>query len=480
MTIYPVILCGGSGSRLWPMSRTVYPKQFMALGDGGTLFQETLHRLSDPSLFAASVVICNEEHRFIVGEQLRQAAIAVETILLEPVGRNTAPAAAAAAIHLSERHGISGKQGDPLMLLAAADHFVGRPERLLEAIRIAQPAAEQGALVTFGIRPTRPDTAYGYIRIGEKLPATPGVHRVERFVEKPSAEVAVEYLESGAYLWNSGIFLMRAGTFLAELEKFEPAIAAGAREAVRNRRADLDFWRLADPPFSSIPNKSIDYAVMEHTDRAAVVPTEGDLGWSDVGSWASLWDVAAHDASGNAISGDVTAIDVSGSYIRGERRLIAAFGIRDLVIVDTEDALLVMPRDRTQELRVIVQSLQDSKRSEAVVHRRVYRPWGSYEQVDAGDRFQVKRLIVRPGGQLSLQRHAKRAEHWVVVRGRARVTRGDEVFDLDANQSTYIPVGTVHRLENRGEEPLHLIEVQSGGYLGEDDIERLDDSYGRR
>jgi mannose-1-phosphate guanylyltransferase / mannose-6-phosphate isomerase len=252
------------------------------------------------------------------------------------------------------------------------------------------------------------------------------------------------------------------------------------KKAVAGRHADLDFWRLADPPFSLVAGKSIDYAVMEHTDRAAVVPTEADLGWSDVGSWASLWDVAAHDAAGNAISGDVTAIDVSGSYIRGERRLIAALGVRDLVIVDTEDALLVMPRDRTQELRSIVQALQSAERPEATVHRRVYRPWGSYEQVDAGDRFQVKRLIVRPGGQLSLQRHAQRAEHWVVVRGRARVTRGEEVFDLDANQSTYIPVGTVHRLENRGEEPLHLIEVQSGDYLGEDDIERLDDSYGRR
>ncbi|MEX2202443.1 MAG: mannose-1-phosphate guanylyltransferase/mannose-6-phosphate isomerase [Dongiaceae bacterium] len=474
MTIYPVIMCGGSGSRLWPMSRTVYPKQFMALGDGGTLFQETLRRFADRSLFAAPVVICNEEHRFIVGEQLREAGIAAEAILLEPVGRNTAPAAAAAAIHLAEN------RDNPLMLLAAADHFVARPERLIEAVRKATSAAEQGALVTFGIRPTRPDTAYGYIRLGAAIPETPGVHRVERFVEKPSAETAGQYLQSGEYLWNSGIFLMRAGAYLEELAKFEPAILEGTRKAVADRHADLDFWRLADPPFSSIPAKSIDYAVMEHTDRAAVVPTEADLGWSDVGSWASLWDVATHDASGNAISGDVTAIDVSGSYIRGERRLIAALGVRDLVIVDTEDALLVMPRDRTQELHAIVQRLQESNRSEAVVHRRVYRPWGSYEQVDAGDRFQVKRLIVRPGGQLSLQRHAQRAEHWVVVRGRARVTRGEDVFDLDANQSTYIPVGTVHRLENRGDEPLHLIEVQSGSYLGEDDIERLDDSYGRR
>ncbi len=474
MAIHPVIMCGGSGTRLWPVSRTVYPKQFMALGNGGTLFQETLRRLGTTHGFAAPVVICNDEHRFIVGEQLREAGIAAAAILLEPVGRNTAAAAAVGALQLLEL------DRDAVMLLAAADAFMAQPEQLRSAIAAARPAAEQGSFVTFGIKPSGPETAYGYIKVGAAMPGLPGVHRLARFVEKPSVEKATEYLAAGDHLWNSGLFLMCAADYLAELERLEPAIAKGCREAFAQRRTDLDFCRLADPPFGQVPNKSIDYAVMEHTDRAAVVPTPADIGWSDVGSWNSLWEVATRDANGNAIQGDVVAIDAKGSYIRSERRLIAVLGVRDLVIVDTEDALLVMPRDRTQELRDIVAELQKRKRPEATIHRRVYRPWGSYEQVDAGERFQVKRLIVRPGGQLSLQRHRQRAEHWVVVRGRATVTRGDDVFELAENESTYIPLGTVHRLENRHAEPLHLIEVQSGEYLGEDDIERLDDRYGRR
>jgi mannose-1-phosphate guanylyltransferase/mannose-6-phosphate isomerase len=474
MTIYPVIMCGGSGTRLWPVSRTVYPKQFMALGAGGTLFQETIRRFPASESFAAPIVICNDEHRFIVGEQLRQIDATASAILLEPVGRNTAAAAAIGALQLVET--------DPkaVMLLAAADHFIALPDRLREAVRTAVPAAEAGSFVTFGIRPNRPETAYGYIQVGAAMPDLPGVNRVAHFVEKPTAERAAEYIAAGDHVWNSGLFLMRAADYLAELERLEPEIAAGCRTAFAGRKVDLDFQRLAEEPFTSVPNKSIDYAVMEHTDRATIVLTAPDLGWSDVGSWASLWDVAQRDDAGNAIRGDVIAIDVADSYIRGERRLIAALGIRDLVIVDTEDALLVMPRDRTQELRTIVAELQKNERPEATVHRHVYRPWGSYEQVDAGDRFQVKRLIVRPGGQLSMQRHRHRAEHWVVVRGIATVTRGEEQFELTENQSTYIPLGTVHRLENRGHEPLHLIEVQSGDYLGEDDIERLDDKYGRR
>jgi mannose-1-phosphate guanylyltransferase/mannose-6-phosphate isomerase len=474
MAIHPVIMCGGSGTRLWPVSRTVYPKQFMKLGDGGTLFQETLRRLGTDHGFAAPVVICNDEHRFIVGEQMREAGISPAAILLEPVGRNTAAAAAVGALQLLEL------DRDAIMLLVAADHFMAKPERLRAAIAAARPAAEHGAFVTFGIQPSGPETAYGYIKVGAAMPGAPHVQRVARFVEKPSLEKATEYLATGDHLWNSGLFLMRATDYLAELERLEPAIATGCREAFAQRKTDLDFRRLADPPFGQVPNKSIDYAVMEHTERAAVVPTPADLGWSDVGSWNSLWDVATRDANGNAIQGDVVAIDARNSYIRGDRRLIAVLGIRDLVIVDTEDALLVMPRERTQELRDIVSELQKRKRPEATVHRRVYRPWGSYEQVDAGERFQVKRLIVRPGGQLSLQRHSKRAEHWVVVRGRATVTRGEDVFELGENESTFIPLGTVHRLENRHAEPLHLIEVQSGAYLGEDDIERLDDRYGRR
>jgi len=474
MTIHPVIMCGGSGTRLWPVSRTVYPKQFMALGGGATLFQETVQRLPESAGYAAPVIICNDEHRFIVGEQLRAIAVEPAAILLEPVGRNTAAAAAVGALQLVK------VDPDAIMLLASADHFMARPARLREAIGVAEPAARAGHFVTFGIEPSRPETAYGYIRIGEPMPSTPGVYEVARFVEKPDAGKAAEFVAAGGHLWNSGLFLMRAADYLSELEKLEPAIAAGCRDAFKSSLSDLDFWRLAEPAFSAIPDKSIDYAVMERTTRAAVVPTPADLGWSDVGSWASLWEVAPRDATGNVIEGDAIAIDVTGSYIRGDRRLIAALGVRDIVIVDTEDALLVMPRDRTQELRTIVAELQRRNRPEAVVHRRVYRPWGSYEQVDAGDRFQVKRLIVRPGGQLSLQRHRQRAEHWVVVRGRATVTRDDEEFELAANQSTYIPVGTIHRLENRGEEPLHLIEVQSGDYLGEDDIERLDDRYGRQ
>lgn len=473
MAVTPVIMCGGSGTRLWPVSRTVYPKQFMTLGKGGTLFQETLQRLAPAHGFAPPVVICNNEHRFIVGQQLRDIGLEAAAILLEPVGRNTAAAAALGALQLAET------DPDAIMLLAAADHFMARPERLREAVAAALPAAQSGWFVTFGIRPSGPETAYGYIRIGDTLDGMAGVHKVGRFVEKPSAEKAAEYLASGDHLWNSGLFLMRVSDYLAELERLEPAIASGSRDAFARRTADLDFSRIPDSPFGAVPNKSIDYAVMEHTDRAAVVPTGADLGWSDVGSWASLWEVSERDATGNAFQGDVISVDVTGSYIRGDRRLIAALGVRDLVIVDTEDALLVMPRARTQELRDIVAELQKRSRVEATIHRRVYRPWGSYEQVDAGDGFQVKRLIVRPGGQLSLQRHGKRAEHWVVVRGRATVTRGDDVFELARNESTYIPLGTVHRLENRAEEPLHLIEVQSGDYLGEDDIERLDDQYGR-
>jgi mannose-1-phosphate guanylyltransferase / mannose-6-phosphate isomerase len=470
-TCYPVILCGGSGTGLWPVSRAAYPKQLLPLTSQLTLLQETLQRVADPERFAAPLVVCNDDHRFLVAEQLRQHGVAPAAILLEPTGRDTAPAAAAAALLLT------AADPEAVMLLLPSDHYVTAHDGFWAAVDRATPAAARGALVTFGITPDRPETGYGYIRQGTALAGCPGCFAVERFIEKPDRATAEAYLAADGYAWNSGMFLFRAARYLAELARLEPAMLEATRAAVAGATRDLDFLRLDKTAFAGAPARSIDYAVMEKTASAAVVPLA--CGWSDVGSWAALWESAAKDSAGNALLGDVLAADVRNSYIRAESRLVAAVGLADVILVETADAVLAVGRERAQELRPIIEQLQALGRDEHRQHRRVYRPWGSYETVDRGERHQVKRIIVAPGGRLSLQKHAHRAEHWVVVRGTARVTRGDEVFELAENQSTYIPVGTVHRLENRGAEPLHLIEVQSGAYLGEDDIVRLEDTYGR-
>lgn len=471
MKIHPVILSGGSGTRLWPLSRAAYPKQLMPLVSTGSLLQETVQRVGDRDRFAAPLLICNDEHRFMVAEQLHQDGIVPDRIVLEPIARNTAPAAAAAAVLLA------ADDPDALMLLLPSDHHIGDPARFLAAVDTAAAAARQGALVTFGMAAERPETGYGYIRRGGALAGVTDCFQVDRFVEKPDLATARSYVADGHFAWNSGMFLFKAAQLIAELERHAPAVIAAARAAVAKAVSDLDFVRLDADAFATAPSISIDYAVMEKTDHAAVVPAE--MGWTDVGSWGALWDIAARDGDGNTLIGDVIATDSRNSYVRGDGRLIAVVGVEDLIIVDTADALLVAPRAKAQDVKAVVERLKADGRSEQLHHRRVYRPWGSYESVDTGERFQVKRLTVKPGGRLSLQKHAKRAEHWVVVSGTATVTRGNEEFDLTENQSTYIPVGTVHRLENRTSEPVHLIEVQSGSYLGEDDIVRLDDQYGR-
>ena len=471
MVVHPVILSGGAGTRLWPISRAAFPKQLMPLLTERSLLQETLLRLKPDGQFAEPIVACNEEHRFLVGEQLREIGVHPAAILVEPTGRNTAPALAAAAILVAEK--------DPaaVILMAPSDHHVGKPEALRRAVADALPAAEAGYLVTFGIPPARPETGYGYIEAGEPLNEAPACRRVRRFLEKPDAETAARFAASGRHLWNSGLLLFGARHFLDELKRFEPELLAAVERALAAAKKDLDFLRLDPDAFGAAKSISVDYAVLERTPKTAVVPVE--MGWTDVGSWSSLWEIAPKDADGNVIIGDALAIDVKNSYIRGDSRLIAVLGLENVMVVDTADAVLVVARDRAQDLRKVVDRIERDGRTEHLRHRRVLRPWGSYEQVDAGSRFQVKRIVVKPGGRLSLQRHAQRAEHWVVVRGTARVTRDRDMFDLVANQSTYIPLGTAHRLENPGTEPLHLIEVQSGDYLGEDDIVRIDDIYGR-
>jgi len=468
MIIRPVILSGGSGTRLWPLSRAAYPKQLMPLLSDRSLLLETVERVADPAAFAAPILVCNDEHRFLVAEQLREHGRKVEAILLEPIARNTAPAIAAAAL-------LAGPEA--LILVLPSDHYIADKVKFLAAVEKAAKAAALGKLVTFGVEPTGPETGYGYIRKGATIPGAPGCHAVAAFVEKPDLAKAERYLASGEYLWNGGMFLFRADRLLEELGRFEPAMIEAVRKSVAGAKQDLDFTRLDKDSFATAPSRSIDYALMEKTADAAVVPV--DMGWTDVGSWSSLWDVAKKDAAGNAIIGDVVAADVKNSYLRSESRLVAAVGLENIVLVETVDAVMVVSRDRAQDLRLIIDRLQAGNRGERLAHRRVYRPWGSYETVDLDHGFQVKRLIVNPGARLSLQKHARRAEHWVVVRGTARVTRDRDVFDLVANQSAYIPLGATHRLENPGKETLHLIEVQSGDYLGEDDIVRIEDSYGR-
>jgi mannose-1-phosphate guanylyltransferase/mannose-6-phosphate isomerase len=469
--LHPVVLCGGAGSRLWPMSRQLLPKQFLPLVSERTMLQETVERLRGLAGVAPPTVVSNSEHRFLVAEQLRAIGAPPRAQILEPVGRNTAPAVAVAALALERA------DPDALMLVLPADHLIRDVETFHLAIGRAVEAARGGFLVTFGIRPDHAATGYGYIEGGEPLAGHASVFRVARFVEKPDAATARRFLERGTFAWNSGMFVLGARRYLEELERHAPAMLAACRAAWAQAAIDLDFVRLDEAAFKACPADSIDYAVMEKTDAAAVVPV--DIGWSDVGSWATLWEVGEKDASGNVLRGDVHVQGAENCYVRAEKRMVSVLGLADAVVVETDDAVLVASKEEAQKVKDIVGRLDAANRTEHVSHRRVYRPWGYYESIDAGDRFQVKRLMVKPGAALSLQMHHHRAEHWVVVSGTAKVTRGDEVRLVAENESTYIPIGTKHRLENPGKVPLHLIEVQSGGYLGEDDIVRFEDVYKR-
>lgn len=465
MKINPVILSGGSGTRLWPLSREHYPKQLLCLLGNQTMLQQTVARLDGMENVAAPLLVCNEEHRFLIAEQLRQIGKAPADIVLEPVGRNTAPALTLAALAL-----LKHAPEDVLMLVMPADHVIQHSSKFHAAVAKAVTLAERGHLVTFGIRPTAPETGYGYIKMGNG-------NAVAEFVEKPDLETAVKYIESGDYYWNSGMFMMLASAWIAELQRFHPAMLESCKAAYEQGRRDADFYRVNAQAFGSCQPNSIDYAVMEETDRAAVVAL--DAGWSDIGAWSSLWEASARDAEGNVVQGDVYLHDTQDTLLISQHRFLAAVGLNDIIVVETPDAVLVAHKKQAQNVKEIVARLKSEKRSEYQSHRRVYRPWGYYEGIDAGPRFQVKRLMVKTGAALSLQMHHHRAEHWIVVKGTARVTKGGETFMLTENQSTYIPLGTTHRLENPGNIPLEIIEVQSGSYLGEDDIVRFDDVYNR-
>ena len=482
--ITPVILSGGSGSRLWPLSRQQRPKQFLPVVGEDTLFQSTVSRLDSLSGIAAPIVVCNEDHRFMVAEDLRQLGKTHQGILLEPVARNTAPAIALAALHLkgtlalSEEERASSPLNDDLMLVLPADHVIADTVAFGKAIERATQAANAGQLLTFGIVPTHAETGFGYIhRATESLDEFAGVFAVQRFVEKPDLETAEAYLAEGGYLWNSGMFMFRASAFIEELERLQPQMLKACREAMAATEKDMDFIRVEAGAFAACPSISIDYAVMEKTDHAAVVPL--DAGWNDVGSWSAVWDIGEKDAAGNVVRGEAILHESNTNLVYTEQRLVALLGVDNLVVVDTKDATLVAHKDEVQKVKDIVERLKRDGRSEAIEHREVNRPWGTYDCTDCGERFQVKRITVKPGARLSLQKHHHRAEHWIVVRGTAEVTCDEKVFLLSENQSTYIPLGSVHRLANPGKLPLELIEVQSGSYLGEDDIERFDDVYGR-
>jgi mannose-1-phosphate guanylyltransferase/mannose-6-phosphate isomerase len=470
--IHPVILSGGSGTRLWPMSRALYPKQLLALVGERSLLQQTALRVAGADEFAPPLIIANEEHRFIIAEQLREIGIAAAALILEPVGRNTAPAACIAALRLVA--------GDPaaLMLVMPSDHAIADLAAFRAATTRAAAAARAGWLATFGIAPERAETGFGYISKGAPLHGIDGAFAVTGFVEKPDMATAERYLAAGNYFWNSGIFLFPAALYLAELERLRPEMMAACNQALAGARSDADFIRLDAAAFTACPGDSIDYAVMEHTERAAIVPVA--MGWSDLGSWDTLWEMAAKDAAGNALSGNVVAEAASNCYLRSEAGLVAAIGVDNLVVVATDDAVMVAPRQRTQEVRRLVDRMRAEHREEADALSTVHRPWGTYRTLHHGHRVQVKHIMVRPGAKLSLQMHHHRAEHWVVVQGTAKIVRGNEELMLSENQSTYIPLGTAHRLENPGKIPLHVIEVQSGSYLGEDDIVRFEDHYGRR
>ncbi|MCW8865248.1 MAG: mannose-1-phosphate guanylyltransferase/mannose-6-phosphate isomerase [Colwellia sp.] len=472
LQISPVIMCGGSGTRLWPLSRAQFPKQFLPLVNETSMLQDTMARL--PAKHQAPVFICNEDHRFLVAEQVKQANCTQATILLEPQGRNTAPAVALAALN------ALAANEDALLLVLAADHVIKDTEKFHQAIDVATTVALQGKLVTFGIVPTHAETGYGYIKQGAEQTGDSkgyGVYQVAQFVEKPNAATAQNYIEAGDYLWNSGMFLFKASRYLEELEKFRPDILKSCQEAMVKVEKDLDFTRPDNEAFLQCADESIDYAVMEKTEDAVVVPL--DAGWSDVGSYSALWDVCQQDEQQNVIKGDVIAHDTRNSYLHSQNKLIATLGVDNLVVIDTPDAVLIADKDKVQNVKEIVNELKAQQRSEAKLHREVYRPWGKYDSVDNGERFQVKRITVNPGAKLSVQMHHHRAEHWIVVSGTAKVTLDGETILLSENQSSYIPIGVVHALENPGKLPLEMIEVQSGSYLGEDDIVRFEDRYGR-
>ena len=465
MTICAVIMAGGSGTRLWPLSRAAHPKQFLALHGDDTMLQSTVKRLEDLSI-ESTITICNEEHRFFVAEQLREID-KLGSIILEPVGRNTAPAIALAALS-------SKDDNDPLLLVLAADHVIQDEVAFTKAVNDAIPLAESGKLVTFGVVAHEPNTGYGYIKRG----APYGVgFAVDQFIEKPASEVAIEYLESGEYFWNSGMFLFKASRYLEELRAHCPDIFDACQLSMKDVTKDNDFLRVNKPAFNACPSESIDYAVMEKTEHAVVVPM--DAGWSDIGSWSSLWDISKKDLNGNSVHGDVILHETNNSYVRTDGKLVAAIGVDDLVIVSTKDVLVVAHKDSVQNVKIVAEKLKSEARTEWEHHREVYRPWGKYDSVDHGVLYKVKRITVKPGAKLSLQTHKYRSEHWVVVSGTAKVQNGAEVFSLSKNESTYIPIGAMHCLENPGEEVLELIEVQSGSYLGEDDIVRFSDIYGR-
>ncbi|TQV73423.1 mannose-1-phosphate guanylyltransferase/mannose-6-phosphate isomerase [Exilibacterium tricleocarpae] len=465
-----VILSGGSGTRLWPLSRRAYPKQFIDLIDTNSLLQNTVARALEVTDNAPPLLVCNQEHRFFIAEQLRQLGVGAAGILLEPEAKNTAPAIAAAAAHA-----LHEDESDPVLLVMPADHVIRDIAAFKAAVDIARPAAEAGKLVTFGIVPAVPETGYGYIHRGEETGA--GTYKVRQFVEKPDLETACRYLEQGDYYWNSGMFLFKASTLLGQLEKFEPDMVAAVGDAYKQAHKDLDFIRLEPAGFARCRAESIDYALMEKADDVVVVPL--DAQWNDIGSWSAIWDVAEKDARGNCSIGDVISHDTTNSYLYSGGKLLATVGLDNIVAIETDDAVLVADKDRVQDVKAIVKALETSDRDEIDYHRKVYRPWGYYDSVDMGERFQVKRIVVNPGQQLSLQMHHHRAEHWIVVQGTAKVVRGEDEYLVTENESTYIPLGVKHRLENPGAIPLEIIEIQSGSYLGEDDIVRFSDNYGR-
>jgi mannose-1-phosphate guanylyltransferase/mannose-6-phosphate isomerase len=475
MLLIPVILSGGSGTRLWPLSREMFPKQLLPLVAKGTMLQETLARLDGVEDLGSPIVVSNENHRFLVAEQLRASGVSPQSIVLEPSGRNTAPAVAVAAMAaVSAVPAGTRSDSERILLVLPADHVIRDKKAFQRAIAVGRGAAMAGKLVTFGVVPTKPETGYGYIRksTGEG-PAFP----IEQFVEKPDLATAKKYVESGEYFWNSGMFMFKASTVLSELRSLAPAIYEACAQAFTVAKRDLDFTRLGEKEFNECPSDSFDYAVMEKTSNAVVVSL--DAGWSDVGSWSALYEAVPSDENDNVVLGDVLTEDTNGCYLQSTSRLVAAVGLKDHVVVETKDAVLVAPKNRVQDVKKLVAQLNKQNRYETSLHREVFRPWGSYDSIDSGDRFQVKRLTVKPGGVLSLQLHHHRAEHWIVVAGTARITCGEKVFLLEENQSTYIPLGVQHRIENPGKIPLHIIEVQSGTYLGEDDIVRFEDRYGR-
>ena len=465
--IIPIILAGGSGTRLWPLSRKIHPKQFISLVNETSLFQDTLTRLPKEAL--DPIVICNEDHRFLVAEQAREINVTLNSIILEPIGRNTAPAIALAAIK------VLNDFENPILIVLAADHKIENKSAFHDAIKIAHKLAENNKLVTFGIIPKSAETGYGYIEIEKKDKAE--YFDIKSFVEKPNKKNAIKFLNSGNYFWNSGMFMFNASIYLSELNKFEPEILSSCKKSLNNECKDLEFLRIDKTEFSKSPNQSIDYAVMEKTNKAKVVPL--DAGWSDVGSWDALMDSKIKDSLGNVVEGDVTLDQVKNSYLYSTNRLVAASNIADLIVIDTQDALLVTTRDNSLSVKNIVKKLKKNKRTEIENHRKVYKPWGYYDSIDTGHNFQVKRILVNPGAKLSLQKHLHRAEHWVVVSGVAKITCGKKIYNLEKNQSTYIPKGEIHRLENIESYPLEIIEVQTGNYLGEDDIIRLKDDYQR-